>query len=638
MFPLISLFRSFGDRTAKERLLRVFFTLFLLGIAISGSEVLVYDRRSSALLVGAVAFFAIVWLETWSAKTLRLREFASRYLIKLRDSKWLMAAVVLVVLLPTFGVWFMGDDYGCLVAFHRLSLGGFFQTFHTDLATIVEGETGQEIRPLYSIYYFVNYKLWGLNPFGYHLLGISGHIVNSLLVFRLAQRIAPATFPRATAAGLLFAFQPAGSEAVSWICGAPAEIFPALFYVAAFLLFVEYRISGSRRYLAASVAAFLACLCSKEIAVTLPLMLVSYDLFWRPARTKDNSEIGPSDRSSISRLAPALLPFALLLVLYLGWRHTVFSHTLAENYWAGMLGSSPKQIGRSLIGQWVHAIRALLLPYPSVVCGIVLGLYSAWAFWLWSRRSEAKSIRFVLYFGAVWFSITFLPVLVAAPDARHLYLPSVGPCLALAFCAFPTQPDAEKVVVPRVAGFAFLIVISALMLAKENTVFQLMASQSEQEKKQLAAAVTESAPTALLVIKYPNEEVLPFPLEPPFAPAALLQDHRLIAPPGAFGWTLTEWRQNTSAVLHSALTETPGPNLYVSLVSWDERSGCYRSITQVLPKASLLSLTARVIGKPSDLSDVTEDQGDALVRQIENAVLAKMARGSVVSSPSVSNK
>ena len=125
----------------------------------------------------------------------------------------------------------------------------------------------------------VSYFLWGLHPLGYHLTGVLVHAVNAAMVFLIARKLAPGDSWRAGFAGLLFAVQPIHSWTISWANGSLTEAIPSLFYISAFLCFVWFRPHALTRYFIMSVVAFSACLLSKETAVTLPIMLVSYDLF-----------------------------------------------------------------------------------------------------------------------------------------------------------------------------------------------------------------------------------------------------------------------------------------------------------------------------------------------------------------------
>ncbi len=601
-------------------------------MACAAAMVLVYDRQLLALAVAPLAAAILYSAERWEAGTSHAEWKETEHRSIPFSPAWIIPPLVLLALLPTLTVWFSSDDFGCLSSFHNLSLDGFFRMFHTDLSTLVEGEAGQEIRPFYSVFYFVNYTLWGMNPAGYHLLTIGGHIVNALLVFRITTLIAPGNSLRAFLAALLFAFQPAHSMAVSWIAGAPAEVFPTLFYLTAFLCYVQFRRTGKGAYLAASTAAFLACLCSKEIAVTLPLMLVSYDLFGpflNPATMRDSQ---PAFQR-IKRAFPAWCPFILLLVSYLAWRHFVFSHVLGENFWADSLGlsftdssggaahllRSITHLGRALAGQYVFALRSLLVPFSSLVSGIVLGIYLVWVLALMVRRSDAPfDIPAILFCGLVWFFIADLPLLVASMDARHLYLPAVGPSIAVALCALPSHADAHEPKSIRLASGALLVALAAGQLVALNSEFKQGVAAFASEAAQLQTLVTAMPDRALVVINC-SQEFLPFLLQPPFTTTDLTRNHPVIARPENYGWTTSAWWNHVDHTLRTVLAAPPNEPIELDVLTWDEQAATFIHSKRVLPQATLASVIGSALADPGVRDDAEAvTQGDALVESLVN--------------------
>src|SRR3989304_595774 len=71
-------------------------------------------------------------------------------------------------------------------------------------------------RPVVTLSYFIDYTLWKLNPFGFHLTNSLLHTLNSVLLFLLLKRIFN---DRGTsfAATLIFLCHPVLSEAVNAI-------------------------------------------------------------------------------------------------------------------------------------------------------------------------------------------------------------------------------------------------------------------------------------------------------------------------------------------------------------------------------------------------------------------------------------
>jgi len=80
------------------------------------------------------------------------------------------------------------------------------------------GKESQAYRPLQMLTYMADYRLWKLDPRGYHVTSIFWHILAALCVFGLAFRLS-ANRLLALFAGLLFVSHPIHTEAVSYISG-----------------------------------------------------------------------------------------------------------------------------------------------------------------------------------------------------------------------------------------------------------------------------------------------------------------------------------------------------------------------------------------------------------------------------------
>ena len=118
--------------------------------------------------------------------------------------------------------------------------------------------------------FWIEHKLWGFNPIGYHAVNIALHALNSVLVWRLLLRL---RVPGAWFVGAVFAVHPVHVESVAWIIERK-DLLSALFYLGAvhvWLRFTEAPHPG--RYLLC-LALFAAALLSKSIAVTLPAALL----------------------------------------------------------------------------------------------------------------------------------------------------------------------------------------------------------------------------------------------------------------------------------------------------------------------------------------------------------------------------
>jgi len=139
----------------------------------------------------------------------------------------------------------------------------------------------------------LDYIIWKMNPFGYHLTNLLFHTANALLFYFIAQalyRIAAArakesewrTSIAAFVAALVFAVHPLRVESVAWVTER-RDVVSGLFYLLAILLYIcAYEGPDCplrRKYYWASLAAFALALLSKELAVTLPVVLLILDIY-----------------------------------------------------------------------------------------------------------------------------------------------------------------------------------------------------------------------------------------------------------------------------------------------------------------------------------------------------------------------
>jgi len=120
----------------------------------------------------------------------------------------------------------------------------------------------------------LDFSLWGLNGFGYHLQNLFWHIVavlavyNLLILFRINPRLA-------LLCSIFFAVHPQRAESVVWI-SERKDVLCAAFYLWSLLLFLlsEFEEGSSRRIkYSASIVLAIFALLSKPMAVSLPLVM-----------------------------------------------------------------------------------------------------------------------------------------------------------------------------------------------------------------------------------------------------------------------------------------------------------------------------------------------------------------------------
>ena len=133
--------------------------------------------------------------------------------------------------------------------------------------------------PLTYTTFWLEHKIWGLNPAGYHVVNVLLHIVNTLLLWRILARLA---VPGAWLVAAVFAVHPLHVESVAWVIERK-DVLSALFYLTAILAWMRYEATRKGRHYLLALGLFAAGLLSKTVVVTLPLALLILR-WWRRGR------------------------------------------------------------------------------------------------------------------------------------------------------------------------------------------------------------------------------------------------------------------------------------------------------------------------------------------------------------------
>ncbi len=144
--------------------------------------------------------------------------------------------------------------------------------------------------PVVYTTFWLEHKLWGFSPFGYHLVNVLLHTVNVVLVWRLMQRLA---VPGALAIAAVFAVHPLHVESVAWIIERK-DLLSALFYLSAVLMWIRFTEAPHPWRYSAALVLFTAGMLSKSIVVTLPAALLIWH-WWQHGRiaAKDLLRLAP---------------------------------------------------------------------------------------------------------------------------------------------------------------------------------------------------------------------------------------------------------------------------------------------------------------------------------------------------------
>ena len=188
-----------------------------------------------------------------------------------------LAALAVGCHLPALSAGFVWDDEAFTDEAVVREWSGLWRIWFSPHAIENEGHYW----PLVYTSFWLEHKLWGFAPAGFHAVNILLHAANTLLVRRLAERLA---VPGAWLVAAVFAVHPLHVESVAWIIERK-DLLSGLCYLAAFLAWLRFADEprAGRGHYGLALALFVAGMLCKSIVVTLPaaFLIVSW---WRRGR------------------------------------------------------------------------------------------------------------------------------------------------------------------------------------------------------------------------------------------------------------------------------------------------------------------------------------------------------------------
>jgi len=282
-----------------------------------------------------------------------------------------LALLAFVVYIPALGAGYVWDD-GVLTANPLVEASDGLLRFWMSPS---ENTRETHYWPLVYTTFWLEYRLWGKDPFGYHLDNILLHAVCTLLLWRVLRRL---EIPGAWLAAALFAVHPVHVESVAWICERKDVLSGAL-YLAATWAYLEFDTSRRRLWYGLALGLYVLALVSKSIVVSLPVALAIL-LWWKRGQLSPKRDIRP------------LVPFVLagvLLTLFDLW--LFYGRSTAAELEITVL-ERLQIAGRAL---WFYPAK-LFWPHPLVA------LYPRWTLdaaspWTWLPHLAALVLVAVLW-------------------------------------------------------------------------------------------------------------------------------------------------------------------------------------------------------------------------------------------------
>ncbi|MBN2379549.1 glycosyltransferase family 39 protein [candidate division WOR-3 bacterium] len=321
--------------------------------------------------------------------------------------------VGILLFLPLLRNRFIGDDYTALSIHRAFRHAPFFKT-------LLYG--GNDFfRPVNMALVMARGEVFGPNPVPFVIFNIVFHLINATLVFLIARKLFDKTIA-AIGSAVLFLVTFCHYEGITWISSS-ITLLVTFFVLISFFSHINFRRTGKLYWVVTALLAFVLAFLTKETAVSLPFLILVYDLFFSTAE----------ERRRFRFYSPYLI-YGLLFIGYI----------LVQTQWALRFASAGDSIYRpgwhvitNIVDYWVwfwmpnprHPYVAdvlKVLPQPLLISYWVLAGIAVLSLILVIVLAALKRLSRPLLFS---FLATFISLLIFLPFAikistRYAYLPS----------------------------------------------------------------------------------------------------------------------------------------------------------------------------------------------------------------------
>ncbi len=308
-------------------------------------------------------------------------------------------------------------------------------------------------RPVGKTSFALNYAIHGDRPLGYHLVNVGIHACAALVLYALASltlagvpkraRGSQLRYDRNTAHGLalgiavLWAVHPLQTQSVTYLFQRFESLMGMLFLLSLYCFARGPRASSPWLWYAVSVGCFLLALGTKEVAVTLPVVLLWYD---RAFVASSWSDLARRRGLLYVLFAAILLAAAVYLVWHRGWysqggvlntfESPVFDYALTQpGVIVHYLRLCVWPVGQCLDYAWPMAQSPAEIFFPALLVAGFL-VTTAFCTFRWPRAGFLVGAFFVVLAP----TSSILPIVDVAFEHR-MYLPLASVTTGIVLCA-----------------------------------------------------------------------------------------------------------------------------------------------------------------------------------------------------------
>lgn len=322
-------------------------------------------------------------------------------------------------------------------------------------------------RPVITLSYFVDYKLWGLKSFGYHLTNLIFHTLNSFFVFFIINKLSKNNYLSFLSA-VIFAVHPVHVESVSWISGR-TDVLAATFFFISFYCYILFSRPSKykKKYYRLSLFSYFFAVFSKEMVLTLPLILILYDYIYYSNKL-----------NALLKRIKFYIPFFTINLLYVVLRFFIFNIEISSAYQTNTINNLITFFIKGLPYYFYILITPFSQNHYKIINYAPLNIFTGFIaitififiFYLFIKI-KSNLIKFFYAF----FFISILPLIniirISSPvdqvfpvAERFVYIPSLSFSLFIPFFVFYYGKKFLKL--------ANIIIIIVILLYSVKTVYQ----------------------------------------------------------------------------------------------------------------------------------------------------------------------
>jgi len=312
------------------------------------------------------------------------------------------------------------------------------------------------------LFYFIIYRIDGLNPALFHLLGVLFHLGSVFIIYILITLLYTSSLALMVAS--LYAVHPILSEAVVWISGGVHNQY-VFFVLLSFLFYLKARLQDKKKYYFASLLSFIPALFTSEKSAVLPLIIVAFEF----------------SENNFQKTWKKTIPYFFLVascaaVVFLGGFFQRRVDILSTQYFKSRGLYNPLEQIPTALGSYLGLIfwpdkLSLYHSEMSFTTGqflinlfITLGLFASLIYTFFHKNYRR------IFFWLSFFVISLLPMLTPFKVAwivaeRYVYLGALGIFVVIAFAL---QELGERLADKRI-GYGILGVLLILLSARTIT-------------------------------------------------------------------------------------------------------------------------------------------------------------------------